>query len=250
MTYWFNDSGAFGVKRGAIMTLSSVVWKGPVIVSGWWAPSVSGFPMTIVVFAAVPRSLSSGISNSLLAGWGEGWWGAGDFLSPPTPPPGFLPAVSSGIQEPSQRWESLMSLSMFLCVPQTAVQRKRWRAPCKLMCPLPPRGFHFAMQPYGPAPPLSNPSPVSASNPGGPHFCVSSFSLSLIFLFSLRFFFFIICCTHTYFSSSFGVVCVPADSPFVFLPHSFSILKVCFLTLTEVSETKLLIGTVICTPPW
>ncbi|KAJ7989426.1 hypothetical protein DPEC_G00304420 [Dallia pectoralis] len=58
--------------------------------------------------------------------------------------------VSVGFQEPQRRWERLMSLSMFLCVPQTAVQRKRWRAPCKLMCPLSPCGFHFTMQPDGP----------------------------------------------------------------------------------------------------
>lgn len=139
--------------------------------------------------------------------------GAGDFS-----PPGLSPVVSAGIQEPSQRWESLMSLSMFLCVPQTAVQRKRWRAPCKLMCPLPPRGFHFAMQPYGRAPPLSNPSPVSASNPGGPHFCVFSFSLSCSVC--LFFFFFV----PRIFLLLWHSVRVPVEL-LLFSSHSFCTLK-------------------------
>lgn len=112
---------------------------------------------------------------------------------------------------------SLMSLSVLLCVPQTAVQRKQWRVPCKLMCPLPPRGFHFAMQPYGRAPPLSNPSLVSASNPGGPHFCVFSFSLSVCLSLAhlslpLTFFFF--------FASSFGILRVSLLNSFCLPSHS------------------------------
>ena len=127
-----------------------------------------------------------------------------------------------------------MSLSMFLCVPQTAVQRRRWRAPCKLMCPLPPRGFHFAMQPYGRAPPLSNPSLVSASNPGGPHFCVLSFSLSRS-----------VCLSPLLFFPSllWHSVYLPIEP---LLSHSFSVLKVetLFFNLDRSFRGR----AVICTP--
>lgn len=109
------------------------------------------------------------------------------------------------------------------------------------MCPLPPRGFHFAMQPYGRAPPLSNPSLVSASNPGGPHFCVFSFSLSV----SLSLL------SHIHFSLLlWHSARLPAE--LLLFAVSFSSacerLKRCFLTLTELPEAEQLIAIVIRTP--
>lgn len=47
----------------------------------------------------------------------------------------------------------------------------------KLMCPLPPSGLALCRTAIWPRSPLGNPSPVSKTPPGRPHFCLPPFSL-------------------------------------------------------------------------
>lgn len=167
MTYWFNDSGAFGVKRGAIMSLSLLFERG----QRYRAPGErlrfqpSRDPSCLLFLR---RSLLSGISNSVLAGWSRWFFCSWPFASRVSWDPGAI----AGVGEP----DVIVSAPVR---PANRSAEEAMEGPVQANVLAALRGFHFAMQPYGRAPPLSNPSLVSASNPGGPHFCVFSFSLSV-----------------------------------------------------------------------